>query len=110
MERSQGYQRDIAVVIANAGTVSNRVLYRGYDKGGFQIPAAFTGVAMTFQASNDGETFTPLFNLSNTLISITVAVNRAYPLPSELAGFGYFKFVSGTAEGAERSIAVSLKS
>jgi len=91
-----------------AGTVSNAVETHDYDKGGFILPATFTGTAMTFQVSRDGTNFVALNNDSGA-ISKTVAQGKAYALPAEIFAFGWFKFVSGSSEGADRTIGVSLR-
>ncbi len=95
--------------IALNATESDPVEVQGASRGGFVMPAAMTGTAMTFKVSHDGTTYKALYNSSNTLISITVAVDRAYPLPSEIFGFAYFKFVSGSTELAAREIALNAK-
>ena len=97
--------------IANAGTVSDVIEVGDFACGFFAIPAAFTGIAITFQISSarDG-TFVDAYNAANTAISITVAVSRAYPIPPQVMAAHSFKLVSGTSEGAARSIVCSFKS
>lgn len=95
--------------IANAGTVSGAIAIGDYAMLGFQLPAAFTGVAMTFQVSADGATYVPLRDQSGALITITVAQGNAYPFPDEVGAWPYVKLVSGTAEGGARTILIAAK-
>ncbi len=75
---------------------------------GMQMPAAFTGTVMYFQVSADnGTTFQDLYDATGTTrVSVTVTTSRSYDLPSELTAWTHFKLVSGSAEGADRSIVV----
>lgn len=102
--------RRIAVNIANGATQSDAVKFHEHASGNFAIPAAFTGVAITFEISHDGTNWTPLYTAANALVSITVAPSRAYPLPAELAGCQLFRLVSGSAEAAARVVQVHCKS
>lgn len=97
--------------IASGGDTSNSIDYQKYAAGGFLMPAAFTGASVSFLvAEKDDGTYQPLYNASNSLVSITVAANRHYPLPAELAGYPFFKIKSVGAEGAARELKVVLKS
>ena len=105
-------QQHGTVVIANGATASAEILLLGYAQGGFALPAAFTGASISFQVARvSGGTFLALRDDTNTVISITVAVSVAYPLPVELfAGWAAAKIVSASAEGAARTLEVVLKS
>lgn len=95
--------------IAASGTVSDVISNRGGTVTGFILPAAFTGTAMSFQVCDSaGGTFVAL-NDDSGAVSLTVAQGKAYVCPAELAPFPVFKFVSGSAEGAEREITVVRK-
>lgn len=97
--------------IANAGTVSSQVDQTTNAVGGFSIPAAFTGTAVTFQVSEaDGGTFQALYDETGTAVSVPVAAGRSYSAPAALAAWPYFKIVSGSAEAAARTLAVVGKS
>lgn len=109
-----GYQGSFSpaasVVIASGQTVSAALDCGGFSLVGLVIPAAFTGTAITFQVSADGVTYQPLYDSSNTVVSITVAQGRSYALaPTNFQGAAFLKIVSGTAEGAARTIVCSLK-
>jgi hypothetical protein len=104
-------QSGTTATIANAGTVSNAVDFSYSDGGGFALPAAFTGAAMTFNVCNTRTgTFQQLMNAAGSAaVSVTVAAGKSYPLPVELEAWPYFQFVSGTAEGGARTIIVVRK-
>jgi hypothetical protein len=90
--------------IASGGTKSGAIAFADFTRGMFILPATFTGVAMTFEVSVDGINFT-LYDLA----AITVAQGKAYALPAGLAGAGWIKLVSGSAETPGRSIQLMLK-
>lgn len=109
MERVQGYQTDVVATIASGQTASSAILFRGYAQGGFVLPAAFTGATVGFSVSADGVTYGTLYDSANAAVSVTVTQARAYAFPIAVFPFGYVKIVSASAEGADRSISVSLK-
>lgn len=109
MQQVQGYSSDAAATIAISTTTSGAVNIRGYQRGGFVLPAAFTGSAVTFLVSVDGVTYIVLNDTSNSAVSQTVTAAKSYALPAAIFSFNFFKFVSGSSEAAARSIAVSLK-
>lgn len=102
-----------ALQILNGQTVS-----AGLDTGGFTlcgvfIPAAFTGVALTFEAcptAIDG-TFVPVVNtLSGVPLSYTVAPGQYLAVdPKDFQGIRFLKLVSGASEGADRTLTLALK-
>jgi hypothetical protein len=93
------------VSIANGATVSSAIDLQGRGLVQVIMPAAFTGSAITFQASPDNVTFQALYNTANTALSMTVTQGRTYMIsPSDLVGVRYLKLVSGSAEGAARTI------
>ena len=94
--------------IANGGTVSTPVTSAGFTSFGVQLPATFTGTALTFQVSADGATYQALQNSSGA-ISQTVAQGKSYALTADLAAWPYFKLVSGSTEGGARSLVVVMK-
>ena len=103
------YYQPQTVTIASAGTVSGAVQADEFAAFGLMMPAAFTGTTLTFQVSGDGTTYQALYDRYNVAVSMTVAVNRHYDLPTELASWHSFKLVSGSAEGAARSLIVACK-
>lgn len=98
-----------SAAVASGGTTTGPISTEGMSRGAFSIPATFTSTAVTFSVSHDqGVTYTALYNASNALVSITVAVSRAYPLPAEVFGATSFKMVFGSAEGGARVVKYSL--
>lgn len=101
----------VTATIAAAGTVSTAIDLRGARGFGFALPATFTGTAITFQVSHDNVTFQAL-NDDSGAVSMTVAQGKSYtaPRPDSTSGgpgaWPYVKLVSGSTEGAERSIVV----
>jgi uncharacterized membrane protein len=96
------------VTIANGQTTSGAFDCGNTTLAAIQLPSDFTGTSVTFQGSIDGTTYTTIYDDTNTVYSIPVAVSRGYGL--ELALFypwRYIKIVSASSEGAARSIVVS---
>jgi hypothetical protein len=108
--RSQAFSNARTATIASGATDSGAMQYSAYRSGGFQMPAAFTGTAVSFKVSADGVTYTVLKQAGGTPVSMPVSVSEAYPLPAELEPWPWFKFVSDATEGAARNIAVVTKS
>lgn len=99
------------LTIANGATTSNAVEGRASSAFGLQMPAAFTGTTITFTVSADGgTTFQALYSITNTLVTMTVAASRSYDLPGELTAWSQWKIVSGSSEGATRTLIVIGKS
>jgi len=96
-------------LIANGGTVSDAISFQPFAQGGFVLPAAFTGTAVSFQVSADGVTYVALYDATNTLVSIAVTQGRGYAFPIALFAFGFVKIVSNGAEGGARTIQLGLK-
>lgn len=95
-------------VIANGGTVSSPAVDLGdLSLCGLIVPV-MTGTALTFQVSVDGTNFYVLHDSTKAAFTVTVdGTARAFYLtPQIFAGWKYIKVVSGSAEGAERTIKV----
>lgn len=102
--------QSLSASIASGQTASGAIAVADFSFGSFVIPASFTGTAISFTGCDTADgTFVSLYDSTNTIISKTVAVSRAYPLPPEVFGFKFVKLVSGSAEGGDRSITVTLK-
>lgn len=98
------------VTIANGQTVSNSVDLGEGALVGIQMPAAFTGVALTLQASHNDSTYVQVTSKDGTAYTITVAASKYITLPpADLAGLRYVKLVSGAAEGGARDIVVMAR-
>lgn len=98
------------ITIASGQTVSGGLDLQGLALTAIQMPAAFTGTAITFQGSFDDSTYQAIYNTANSAYSITVSASRTYAInPADFAGFRYIKIVSNGAEGAARTIVVSSR-
>lgn len=106
---NRGGDAGVDAVIAASGTKTNGIDFRASAFGGVILPATFTGTALTFEVSHDDVTYQGLYDEFGTAVSMTVAQGRSYPLPGELAGFPYFKIVSGSSEAAARTLRIVRK-
>lgn len=99
-----------AATIANGQTTTGEVKTNGCPLAGIQLPAALTGVTITFLVSTQsGGTYQPLYNSSGQ-VSYTVAPGRYLAInPQDFHGVGFLKVVSGSAEGAQRALTLMLK-
>lgn len=98
------------VTIASGQTVSEAVDLHGYSLLGVVTPAALTGSSMTFQGSVDGNTYNAIYDTSGNQLSMTVAASRFIAIaPTDLASCRYLKLVSGSSEGADRTITLAIR-
>lgn len=104
-----GRQKTTTVTIANGQAISSVVESAGYRFFGLAMPGAFTSASISFSVSADGTNFNPLYDSANALVSVTVAINRNYALPTTLAGWPYFKIVAVGNEGGARSLVVTAQ-
>jgi hypothetical protein len=78
------------------------------------MPAAFTGTAIHYEGSHNGTDFWNMYDAFNVQVTQTVAVDRAYDVPAEVAAYPYWRIVSNAAgagfEAAARTIIVCCKS
>lgn len=90
--------------IADSGTTSAAVDFQAYAFGSFTLPSGYDGTgALTFTTSStSGGTYTQLMKADGSAAAgpTTTAASKTYPLPTELAGCSWFKFVAGTQTGA----------
>ena len=104
------WKRDNTITIANGGTVSTIFDARSYAMFGVIIPAAFTSTSIGFKVGDsEAATFQDLYDSTGTKVSVTVAPGNSYDLPTALASWPFFKIVSGSAEGAARTLTVVAK-
>lgn len=98
------------LTIAEGATVTQTVNVKSYTSGAFQLPAAFTGTALTIEVSVDGTTFKALKNAAGTAVTVpTVAAAEQLPIPAEAFSFPYLRLKSGTAEAAARTVKIFVK-
>lgn len=110
-----GYQGqfnpNVPAVIANGQTTSAAIKLLGFVLCGIQLPAAFTGATISFQASYDGVTFGALKSTtSGTTLTYTVTQGTYCAIdPKDFQGVAYLKIVSASSEAADRTLALSVK-
>lgn len=102
------------VTIANGGTTSAAFQTGDYIVSGVQTPAALTSTAITFLGStSEAGTYAAVYDSENNQVSLTVAASRCVGLSGSeadaVAAWPWLKLVCGSAEGAERTLIVSLK-
>lgn len=98
--------RATTVTIANAGTTTPTItLDSNKIPLGIEMPAAFTGTALSFKATSvSGGTPVPLY-YESTLYSVTVAASRFHSLNrNAFEGVKYLQIVSNATEGAARDL------
>lgn len=102
----------VSVVIANGATESSLINLKGFVLVGITTPAALTGTALTFEScSSTGTGCIPVkTSTSGTALSYTVTTSSYYAItPTDFQGVQYLKIKSGSAEGAARTLVISLK-
>lgn len=110
VEILRGILTNITATIANGQTTSSEIDLKGASMGTIYLPAAFTGTSLTFTAApTAGGTHQTVYDDSNSAITVTVTQGRNYPIPAEVMNARFIKLVSSGAEGAARSIVISLK-
>lgn len=92
--------------IASSGTVSSALDLKENTLVGLLMPSAFTGTTLTFQAATSaGGTYREVVGTDGNAISFTVAAAKYVVIqPAVLAGVRFLKIVSGSAEGAARTV------
>lgn len=116
MAQFSGYQgnlsNDVEVAIPISGTTTPAIPLNGFSLVGITTPATFTGTALTFLVSNAlAGTYVPLkTTTSGTALSYTVTTSSYYAIdPKDFAGVAFLKIVSGSTEGAARTLICSIK-
>lgn len=108
--RIEREQTETTVTIASSGTQSTAIPTGAAVKGSFLIPSGLTGDTIAYEVSNDGgNTWSALYRDGGTAvaaITVTSLKGKIIPLPIEVFSSQVARIVSGSAEGAERSIVV----
>lgn len=100
----------IDTTIASSGTDSQAIDLFGMNMVGILFPSEMTGTSMTFKASVDGSNYYTCYDSAGSAVSLTVTADGYVLLtPSDFAGVRYIKLVSGSSEGAERTIKVIMR-
>jgi hypothetical protein len=97
-------QTAATITVATNATTSAEVDLGGTEIVGIQMPAAFTGTAITFLVSTvSGGTYQPLVDGTGSSVSKTVAASKYVGIdPTLFHGIRFVKIVSGSSEGADR--------
>lgn len=110
-----------SVTIANGATVSAAVDLGGHMLCGIQMPAAFTGTTISFQASTTppdysrdasgpAPTFVPVHDAAGAAVTYTVGASRYVAFdPAIFSGIRQLKIVSSLTELAARTLIVALR-
>lgn len=109
--------RQFALTIASGQGHSGAVDLAGDVPVGVRLPDAFTGTALTFEAAESnpatnlaGAAFKVVKNAAGASVSITVAQGTFVTLdPALLAGVRWLKLVSGSNEGADRTVYLTTR-
>lgn len=99
-----------SVVIANGAVLSSACECGFARLARISMPAAFTGTAMGVHVlSDDGVTYRVLYNSDGSAYGITCAAGREIIVNLvDFLGIQSFKLLSNAAEGAERTIGITL--
>lgn len=111
-----GYQgvflNPVSTTIASSGTKSAVIKLNGFVLAGISLPTTFTGSTITFEACDTAAgTFQVVkSSTSGTTLSYTVTQNTFVVInPADFYGINFLKIVSGSTEGATRTLKLSLK-
>jgi hypothetical protein len=105
----QRYSESKSVTVYASTDLSEEISHQSYAGGLVLIPNGSGITSLKFDVSDaSGGTFERLYDKSNAEVSITVAVDRAYPLPDELFGAASFKLVTNNITSDE-TIKIFLK-
>lgn len=89
--------------IASSATTSGTIDLGAYVLSAVDLPAAFTGTALSFQGSHDGVIFDPIHK-DGALYSVACGTSRNLSLDlMAMLAYRYIRLVSGSAEGAART-------
>jgi hypothetical protein len=96
------------ITVATSTTISGEVDLGGTEIVGLQMPATFTGTAITFQvATVSGGTYQAMIDGAGNTVTKTVANGKYVGIdPTLFRGVRFLKLVSGSAENADRVITV----
>ena len=96
------------VTLEDGQTVSGIIALGPETLSAIQLPAGFSGTAITFQASIAGNTYDELRDSAGDVVTLTVTAGSCIYLdPVIVNAFAFFKLVSGTAQSGDAAIAWS---
>jgi len=89
------------------GKISTSIDLNGKAPTHIHLPTGFSGTVITFTSSPFGTTYRAVYDHDNAVVTITtVAANRCYELPPELAGLQYLKIISNVNQAASITLYV----
>lgn len=101
------YPQSVAFTIAESATTSGAVNLAGCTAAAIVTPAALTGSTLTFSVSDDGGTWTTLYDEFGSAKSVTIGTSRTILLsPADFWWVRWVKLVSGSTEAAARRFIV----
>lgn len=103
---------DLTAVIASGQTTSGEIDLAGCDLCGLFMPASFTGTTIKIQAAPaSGGTFVTVQDGAGSDYSLAVAASKYIPVSNLaiVAGLRFIKLVSGSSEGADRTITLAAR-
>jgi hypothetical protein len=98
-------KQTVTTTIANDATRSSPVDFRGFRSGIFRPDTNFDGTVVTYEVSDTlGGTYSQIEGLTGTALTDTgEEATKWYPLPPELAGAPFFKFVFATNQTTQET-------
>lgn len=102
--------RVFSLTVANGAAVSGTVDGRFWESYILESPAAMTNTVLNFEVSTDQVTWTPLYDAANTLVAVTIAVNRAHLMPPSVGSAVYWRMKFPGNEAALRTFKLHAKS
>lgn len=103
---------NLTATILSGATTSQEIDLAGADLCGLFMPASFTGTSIKITASNaSGGTFVTVQDGLGADYSLTVSASKYIPVSNLalVAGLRFIKLVSGSSEGADRSIILAAR-
>lgn len=98
----------VSTIIASGGTDSAEVNANGRMVVGIDLGATLTGTTLGLKNAADGTNFRTAYGTDGNAVSWTVAGGRFLRFDPPLIGLNKIKLVSGSSEGADRTLTVVL--
>lgn len=109
------YQQDRIFKYTNVKILSGQTESEAIDcRGGVMVrytaPATMTGTSFTFKISDDNVTFYDYYNTSGNQVTASVNAGKTTGVINfDFKGCQWIKFVSSSAEGADRNLEVLFR-
>ena len=96
------------VTIASGQTKTDAINMSNFALMGVEVPATMTGTSLTFEAGSDAASTVPVRDVDGADFSVTLGSGAGVHTvnANDFASFKYIKIVSGSSEGAERTLKV----